>query len=100
MKRFFYHVVTESPMKLGQVIVFDENQHSGVYKRVYNLYDKVKDIYNPDFDSFERVKTLYALLYKDLESFPLPKKMRIIFIILFVRKFFLNLYMYLFHNRF
>ena len=56
--------------------------------------------YNPDFDSFERVKTLYALLYKDLESFPLPKKMRIIFIILFVRKFFLNLYMYLFHNRF
>ena len=57
-------------------------------------------MYDPDFDSFERVKTLYALLYKDLESFPLPKKMRIIFIILFVRKFFLNLYMYLFHNRF
>ena len=56
--------------------------------------------YTPDFDSFERVKTLYALLYKDLESFSLPKKMRIIFIILFVRKFFLNLYMYLFHNRF
>ena len=46
MKRFFYHVVTESPMKLGQVIVFDENQHSGVYKRVYNLFDKVEDIYN------------------------------------------------------
>lgn len=56
--------------------------------------------YNPDFDSFERVKTLCALLYKGLESFTLPKKMRIIFIILSVRKFFLNLYMYLFHNRF
>lgn len=46
MKQFFYHVVTESPMKLGQVIVFDESQHSGVYKRVYNLFDKVEDIYN------------------------------------------------------
>ena len=64
------------------------------------VFKRIKVCYYPDFDSFERVKALYALLYKDSESFPLPKKMRIIFIILFVRKFFLNLYMYLFHNRF
>lgn len=46
MEQFFYHVVTERPMKLGQVIIFDKNHHSGVYERVYNLSDRVKDIYN------------------------------------------------------
>jgi len=45
MKKIFYHVVTEKPMRLNQEIVFDENNHSGVYKRVYDLEDKVKNIY-------------------------------------------------------
>ena len=33
-------------------------------------------LYNPDFDSFKRVKTPYASFYKGLESFILTKKMR------------------------
>lgn len=48
MKNIYYHVVTERPMKLNQVILFDENHHSGVYDRVYALIDKVEEIYaNP-----------------------------------------------------
>ena len=48
MKKIYYHVVTERPMKLGQEIVFDENHHSGVYDRVYAFKDKVEEIYkNP-----------------------------------------------------
>jgi hypothetical protein len=46
MEKIYYHVVTERPMKLGQEILFDENHHSGVYERVYNLEEKVNDIYN------------------------------------------------------
>ena len=46
MDKIYYHVVTERSMKLGQEIVFDETHHSGVYERVYNLLDKVEDIYN------------------------------------------------------
>ena len=50
MSKLYYHVVTDKPMKLGQVIVFDENHHSGVYNRVYALKDKVDEIYsNPGY---------------------------------------------------
>ena len=45
MNKIYYQVVTDKPMKLGQEIVFDENNHSGVYNRVYALKDKVDDIY-------------------------------------------------------
>ena len=45
MGKTFYHVVTDRPMKLGQEIVFYNNHHSGVHKRVYELKDKVEDIY-------------------------------------------------------
>lgn len=49
MKNEFYHVVTNCPMKVGQKIIFDCNNRSGVYKRVHELEDKVKEIYsNPD----------------------------------------------------
>lgn len=40
-----YHVVTERPMKIGQVITFDDNNHSGVYTRVYEKLEIVRDIY-------------------------------------------------------
>lgn len=44
-----YHVVTDRPMKVGQTIVFDENNHSGVYQRVMDKLDIVNEIYeNPD----------------------------------------------------
>ncbi len=49
MGKIYYHVVTDKPMVLGQVIVFDDNHHSGVYNRVYELKDKVEEIYsNPN----------------------------------------------------
>ena len=35
-----YHVVTEREIKLGQKILFDENHHNGVFKRV-DAYQKV-----------------------------------------------------------
>lgn len=62
MNKIYYHVVTDKPMKLGQEIVFDENHHSGVYNRVYELKDKVDDIYlnsdkynNDEFDHHLKV---------------------------------------------
>lgn len=44
-----YHVVTERPMQVGQQIIFDEKHHSGVYHRVSEKMDIVKEIYdNPE----------------------------------------------------
>lgn len=43
-----YHVVTDRPMTIGQEIIFDENHHSGVYQRVYDKLETVRQIYaNP-----------------------------------------------------
>ena len=55
MKKIYYHVVTERPMKLGKEIIFDDNHHSGVYDRVYAFKDKVDEIYkNPkDYGNVE-----------------------------------------------
>lgn len=39
--KYFYHVLTEKPMKLGQVIVFDENNQNGVAKRVQATLDYI-----------------------------------------------------------
>lgn len=39
-----YHVVTDRPMNVGQKIIFDENNHSGVYERVINKIDMVNEI--------------------------------------------------------
>jgi len=49
MVKTYYHVVTDKPVKVGQIIIFDEIHHSGVYNRVYELKDKVDNIYlHPD----------------------------------------------------
>ena len=40
-----YHVVTDHPMSVGQQIVFDENHHSGVYQRVQDKMEIVRQIY-------------------------------------------------------
>ena len=49
MSQFFYHVVTDKPMKVGQELIFDDSHHSGVYDRVYSYKEKVDDIYkNPE----------------------------------------------------
>lgn len=42
---YAYHVVTERPMRVGQHIMFGEEQHSGVYNRVMSKLELVKDIY-------------------------------------------------------
>ncbi|KOP79895.1 DUF2441 domain-containing protein [Cytobacillus solani] len=36
---YVYHVVTEIPMKLGQIIFFDNNHYNGVYNRVMACKD-------------------------------------------------------------
>ena len=46
MEKIFYHVVTNKPMKVGQIIKFDDNNHSGVYDRVYKLEDNINKIYS------------------------------------------------------
>lgn len=43
-----YHVVTDRNMSVGQKIIFDDNNHSGVYQRVMSKLDVVNKIYeNP-----------------------------------------------------
>ena len=45
---YAYHVVTDRPLKVGQQIIFDETHHNGVYQRVYEKINIVKEIYrNP-----------------------------------------------------
>lgn len=46
IKIFVYHVVTDRPMHIGQQIMFDEEHHSGVYRRVYDKIDIINNIYN------------------------------------------------------
>lgn len=46
MEKYFYHVVTEKSMYVGQHIVFDENHHNGVWQRVIEKSDIISDIYN------------------------------------------------------
>lgn len=46
---YAYHVVTDRNMSLGQKIIFDENNRSGVFIRVHEKLPIVNDIYeNPD----------------------------------------------------
>lgn len=39
-----YHVVSDRPMEVGQVIRFDENNRSGVWQRVMALADTAADV--------------------------------------------------------
>lgn len=48
MKKYFYHTVTERPMFLNQVIEFNENNHSGVYERIYKEKESVDKIYDKE----------------------------------------------------
>jgi hypothetical protein len=48
MSQIYYHVVTDQPIQIGDVLIFDDNHHSGVYNRVYAYKDIVDKIYqNP-----------------------------------------------------
>ena len=73
---YVYHVVTDRPMYVGQQIVFDENNRSGVYRRVYEKIDIVKDIYeNPSKYNAETLEhhTSVALRELALEEVRLKK---------------------------
>lgn len=73
---YAYHVVTDRPMQVGQEIIFDENHHSGVYTRVYEKMDMVKDIYaNPEKYQAEELEhhTSVALRELALEEVRLKK---------------------------
>lgn len=62
MESFYaYHVVTERPMELGQHIVFDESNHSGVYQRVMSKLDIVEDIYTHP-EKYEGVELEYPVM--------------------------------------
>ena len=44
-----YHAVTDRPLLPGQQIVFDETHRSGVYLRVHEKRNLIRDIYsNPE----------------------------------------------------
>lgn len=45
-KIYAYHVVTEKPMIKWQHIFLDKTYHNGVYKRVFEKLDIVKEIYS------------------------------------------------------
>lgn len=58
---YAYHAVTEKPMQLGQHIVFDDTHHSGVYQRVTDKQDIVKNIYrNPQ--KYENIELEYPVV--------------------------------------
>lgn len=61
---YVYHVVTEHPMFLGQQIVFDENNHNGVYNRVMAFkrlsdgeedYNETSEMIKSDMDKWSKV---------------------------------------------
>ena len=46
MSKTYYHVVTNKPMKVGQIITYNKENRSGVYERVYNLINIINEIYD------------------------------------------------------
>lgn len=61
---YVYHVVTERPMRLGQRILFDENNHNGVYNRVMtyksivdgeDVHGAIVDFIKSDLDKWGKV---------------------------------------------
>lgn len=58
---YAYHVVTEKPMHLGQHIIFDETHHSGVYQRVMEQLNRVKDIYESP-KKYENAELEYPII--------------------------------------
>ena len=48
-ERFFYHVISDIPKKVGEHIILDDMHPNGVHKRVYEEIETVNDIYkSPD----------------------------------------------------
>jgi len=62
-----YHVVTDRPMKVGQRIVFDDEHHSGVFQRVQEKLELVRQIYaNPAAYQAEELEHHTAVALREL----------------------------------
>lgn len=62
-----YHVVTDRNMRVGQKIVFDDNNHSGVYQRVISKLDVVNKIYeNPKNYKAEKLEHHTSVALREL----------------------------------
>ena len=53
---YVYHAVTELPMFVGQIIIFDDNHHNGVYDRVMTC-KRILDGENVEGDIAEFIKS-------------------------------------------
>lgn len=62
-KKRFYHVVTERPMSLNQIITFDKENGNGVFKRVKRI-QKLKKREKINIDLLDKTD---KMLYKDLK---------------------------------
>lgn len=72
---YAYHVVTDRPMKVGQSITFDETHHNGVYQRVYDKINIVKDIYsNPTKYNAETLEHHSSVAMRELALEEVRKK--------------------------
>lgn len=71
-----YHVVTDRPMKVGQHIIFDKEQHNGVHKRVYDKLEIVKDIYeHPEKYNAETLEHHTSVALRELALEEVRQKM-------------------------
>ena len=76
---YVYHVVTERPMRLGQVISLGGNYHNGVYNRVTTFFNiindsefqnEISDLIKSDMENWAKVAHREAALEKvRLEGF-------------------------------
>lgn len=74
-EKYYYHVVTVKPMKVGQHIVFDENNVSEVYKRVMAELENVEQIYsNPSNYDIEELNHHTKVALRELALEKLRKK--------------------------
>lgn len=64
---YAYHVVTDRPMQAGQRILFDETHHSGVYQRVQEKMDIVRDVYaHPEKYQAEKLEHHTSVALREL----------------------------------
>ena len=71
-----YHVVTDRPMEAGQRIVFDEEHRSGLYGRVMEKLDIVKEIYaHPERYDAARLEHHVSVAMRELALEEVRRKM-------------------------
>jgi hypothetical protein len=70
-----YHVVTDTPMHPGQIIHFDEHHHNGVYQRVMDKLEIIRDIYaHPDHYDADTLEHHSAVALRELALEEVRKK--------------------------